>query len=214
MLSRDRLISRQASAAMVADRIGLPALALFAGHTHTKPPRTMPRETTRDLIEAARQLENDHHGLAEQMIGFLEQHNGKKLTRRILPKLAELIGQDVILNDFTAGLLYLETDAYRRDRDGRCGPGAIKLLIPTAMGQTTLPEIDTEQIRERNACYLSAAIERNEKRESILASDLPEQIDRAGETYRQAMADLISLADAAGPDRFSVERAQELKKYK
>lgn len=162
-------------------------------------------QTTRQLIEAARQLEADHNSIAEQMLGFLAKHEGKKLTRRILPKLSELLGQEVTLNDYTAGLVYLETDAYRRNQEA-CGPGAVKLLIPTALGQTTLPVIDCEQIRERNSGYLSAAVERNAKRGAQLASDYPERIDKAAAALQKAQAELKELTAWPCPDSVRINK--------
>ena len=162
-------------------------------------------QTTRQLIEAARQLEADHNSIAEQMLGFLAKHEGKKLTRRILPKLSELLGQEVTLNDYTAGLVYLETDAYRRNRDF-CGPGAVRLLIPTALGQTTLPVINCEQIRERNKCYLSAAIERNDRRNAQLATNYPERIDTAAAALQKAQAELKAATEWPCPDSTAINK--------
>ena len=167
-------------------------------------------KTSREHIQAAHALELDHNQLAEQILAFLKQYEGKKITRRILPKLSEAIGQEVILNDFTAGLLYLETMAYRREPYG-IGFGAIKLLIPTPMGSDLLPLINTDEIRERNSCYLSAAVERNAHREWILASDIPEQIDRAGEQFRQAKKTIEGLTCHPNPDWVQLQKLQGLK---
>ena len=162
-------------------------------------------QTTRQVIEAARDLETNHNQIAEKMLSVLQQYEGKKLTRRVLPKLSAALGQDVILNDYTAGLLYLETEAYRRDREG-CGFDAVKLFIPTAMGQTTLPVIDCEQIRERNSCYLEAAIERNFRRDAELASTFPEMCDDAANAYRKAEAELEQLTEYPCPDRHQIQK--------
>ena len=162
-------------------------------------------QTTRQVIEAARDLETNHNQIAEKMLSVLQQYEGKKLTRRVLPKLSAALGQDVILNDYTAGLLYLETEAYRRDREG-CGFDAVKLFIPTAMGQTTLPVIDCEQIRERNSCYLEAAIE-HFRRDAELASTFPEMCDDVQRTLiGRRNAELKQLTEYPCPDRHQIQR--------
>jgi hypothetical protein len=168
-------------------------------------------KTTRETLEEARALEADHNWTAEKILTVLEANNGKKITRRILPRIAAIIGQEVTLQ-WTASnsLLYIETENYRRNRDA-CGPGAVKILIPTGFNQSSLPEIDVEEIRERNACYLSAAVERNEARNKLLSSDYPEQCDAAGQAYRDAKAALESLTCYPNPDWTTLQRLQGLK---
>lgn len=167
-------------------------------------------KTTRQTLEEARSLEADHNWTAEKILTVLEANNGKKITRRILPKIAAILGQEVIL-EWTANnsLLYIETMNYRRSRDA-CGPGAVKILIPTGFNQSSLPEINVEEIRERNTCYLSAALERNEARTNLLNSDYPEQVDAAGQAYRDAKAVLESLTSYPNPDRFRLQKLQGL----
>jgi hypothetical protein len=64
-------------------------------------------KTTRQLIEAARQLEADRNEVAERIISVLAKDEGKKLTRRILPKIAAAIGQEVYMSSPCDSLLYV-----------------------------------------------------------------------------------------------------------
>ena len=163
-------------------------------------------KTTRQLIEAARQLEADQNQVAERMISVLAKEEGKKLTRRVLPKIAAAIGQEVYMNSPCDSLLYIETEAYLRDREGRGTPGGVKLLIPTAMGQTTMPIINIEEIRDRNSSWFHGAIERNKNREDLLASDYPERVDIAGENLRNAEAAFKNLVSYPAADWTSIAR--------
>jgi hypothetical protein len=163
-------------------------------------------KTTRQLIEAARQLEADQNQVAEKMISVLANDEGKKLTRRILPKIAAAIGQEIYMNSPCDSLLYIETEAYLRDREGRGEPGGVTLLIPTAIGQTTMPIIDIAEIRDQNSCWLYHAVERNTNRENLLASDYPERVDIAGENLRNAEASFKSLVSYPVTDWASIAR--------
>jgi hypothetical protein len=163
-------------------------------------------KTTRQLIEAARQLEADQNQVAEKIVSVLAKEEGKKLTRRVLPKIAAAIGQEVYMNSPCDSLLYIQTEAYLRDREGRGEPGGVKLLMPTAMGQTTMPVIDIAAIRDRNSSWLDAAIERNTNRENLLASDYPEKVDIAGENLRNAEASFKHLVSYPVADWSSIAR--------
>jgi len=163
-------------------------------------------KTTRQLIEAARQLEADQNKVAERIISVLANDEGKKLTRRILPKIAAAIGQEVYMNSPCDSLLYIETEAYLRDREGRGEPGGVTLLIPTAFGQTTMPIIDIAEIRDRNSSWLYHAVERNTNRENLLASDYPEQVDIAGENLRYAETQFKNLVSHPVADWTSIAR--------
>jgi len=163
-------------------------------------------KTTRQLIEAARQLEADQNQVAEKMISVLAKDEGKKLTRRILPKIADAIGQEVYMSSPCDSLLYIETEAYLRDREGRGEPGGVKLLIPTAIGQTTMPVINVDEIRDRNSSWLYHAVERNANRENLLASDYPERVDIAVENLRNAEASFKNLVSHPVADWTSIAR--------
>jgi len=167
-------------------------------------------KTTRQLIEAARQLESDQNQVAERMISVLAKEEGKKLTRRIRPKIAAAIGQDVYMNSPCDSLLYIETEAYFRDREGRGEPGGVKLLIPTAIGQTTMPYINTREIRDRNSSWFYSAIERNANREDLLASDYPEMVDIAGENLRNAEISFKNLVSYPVADWTSIARLHKV----
>jgi hypothetical protein len=163
-------------------------------------------KTTRQLIEAARQLEADRNEVAERIISVLARDEGKKLTRRILPKIAAAIGQEVYMSSPCDSLLYIETEAHLRDREGRGVPGGVKLLIPTAIGQTTMPVINVDEIRDRNSAWFYYAVERNTNRENLLASDYPERVDIAGENLRYAEAQFKNLVSHPVADWTSIAR--------
>jgi len=167
-------------------------------------------KTTRQLIEAARQLEADQNEVAERIILVLAKDQGKKLTRRILPKIAAAIGQEVYMNSPCDSLLYIETEAYLRDREGRGEPGGVKLLIPTAIGQTTMPIIDIAEIRDRNSSWFYHAVERNTNRENLLASDYTERVDIAGENLRNAEASFKNLVSHPVADWTSIARLHKV----
>lgn len=167
-------------------------------------------KTTRQLIEAARQLEADQNKVAERIISVLAKEEGKKLTRRILPKIEAAIGQEVYINSPCDSLLYVETEAYLRDREGRGEPGGVKLLIPTAFGQTTMPVINVDEIRDRNSSWFHAAVKRNANRENLLASDYPEQVDIAGENLRYAETQFKNLVSHPVADWTSIARLHKV----
>jgi hypothetical protein len=87
---------------------------------------------------------------------------------------------------------------------------AVHLTIPTALGDTTLPVVDVEQIRESNAAYFSAAAERNATRWERLESDWPEQVDAAGAAYRAAKAAFKQLTAYPCPDSCRISKLQEV----
>lgn len=153
-------------------------------------------QTTRELIEQKRDQETLHHQTAEKMISVLEKFEGKKLTKRVIKPMEELIGTQCHI-DQSYGLVHIKTIDYLR---GHYDLAAVSLTIPTPLGSNTLPEIDTEAIREANKAYLSAAIERNARRDAQLASSYPELCDQAGEAYRAAKAELKKLTAYPCPD--------------
>jgi hypothetical protein len=167
-------------------------------------------KTTRQLIEAARQLESDQNQVAERMISVLANEEGKKLTRRVLPKIAAAIGQDVYMNSPCDSLLYIETEAYLRDREGRGEPGGVKLLMPQAMGETTMPIVNIAEIRDRNSSWLYHAVERNTNRENLLASDYPERVDMAGKNLRAAEESFKNLVSHPVADWTSIARLHKV----
>lgn len=163
-------------------------------------------KTTRQLIEAAMQLEADQNEVAERIISVLANDEGKKLTRRILPKIAAAIGQEVYMSSPCDSLLYVETEAHLRDKEGRGEPGGVKLLIPTAIGQTTMPIVDIAEIRDRNSAWFYHAVERNTNRENLLDSDYPEQVDIAGENLRRAETQFKNLVSYPVADWTAIAR--------
>lgn len=142
-------------------------------------------KTTRQILEDQHEWEVAQMETAERMLTVLKRVDGKKLTRRVLKPIEELIGQQCFL-DQSYGLLSLDTADYVRGNYE--SGGAVHLSIPSPLGATTLPVVDVEAIREKNTAYFSAAAERNAIRWEKLESDWPEQVDAAGEAYRAAKA--------------------------
>lgn len=164
-------------------------------------------KTTRQLLQDEHEREVAQMETAERMLTVLKRVDGKKLTRRVLKPIEELIGQQCFLNQ-DYGLVALNTIDYVR---GNYDSGAaVHLTIPTALGDTTLPAVDVEEIRERNAAYFSAAAERNANRWERLESDWPEQVDAAGEAYRAAKAAFKKLTAYPCPDSGRISRMQEI----
>lgn len=164
-------------------------------------------KTTRQLLQDEHEREVAQMETAERMLTVLKRVDGKKLTRRVLKPIKELIGQECFL-DQSYGLVSLNTWDYVR---GNYESGsAVHLTIPTALGDTTLPIVDVEEIRERNSAYFSAAAERNANRWERLESDWPEQVDAAGEAYRAAKAAFKALTAHPCPDSGRIEKMQEI----
>ena len=159
-------------------------------------------QTTRELIERQRDQETLHHQTAEKMLAVLEKFEGKKLTKRVLKPIEEATGTQCFI-DQSYGLVHIQTIDYVR---GHYDLAAVSLTIPTPLGSSTLPEIDTAEIRDRNPAYLSAAIERNARRDAQLSSNYPELCDQAGEAYRAAQAELKKLCAYPCPDSTSIEK--------
>ena len=164
-------------------------------------------QTTRQLLQDEHEREVAQMETAERMLTVLKRIDGKKLTRRVLKPIAELIGQECcLIQDY--GLVILNTMEYVR---GNYESGsAVRLTIPTPLGDTTLPVVDVEQIREHNAAYFSAAAERNAIRWERLESDWPEQVDAAGAAYRAAKAAFKQLTAYPCPDSCRISKLQEV----
>ena len=164
-------------------------------------------KTTRQILQDEHEREVAQMETAERMLTVLKRVDGKKLTRRVLKPIEELIGQKCFL-DQSCGLVALNTMAYVR---GSYDSGnAVHLNIPTALGDTTLPVVDVEAIRERNAAYFSAAAERNAIRWEKLESDWPERVDAAGEAYRAAKAAFKELNAHPSPDSSRIAKMLEI----
>jgi len=162
--------------------------------------------STRQKIEAAEALERDHNWTAKLIIETLRNYEGKKLTRRILPNITRVLGQEVTLDD-SYGTLRLQTEAYWRNKDNP-GPGAVSLFIPVPLGSTTLPVVNIDEITEANERYLSAALERNNRRAEMLNSDVPERIDAQLAALAAASKELERLTDyATCPDWCALRKA-------
>lgn len=161
--------------------------------------------TTRETIAAAYDREQDQHLKASAMLAILKANDGKKLSKRLCPALSEAAGETVMISR-SYGLISLQTDSYWRTE----GNKGLRLFI--ASGMETLPAIDAADIEKSNGCYFAAAVARNEQRQELLSSDIPEAIDAAAaqlaaarEAYRtlagpQSMPDWPAVAKAHNVD--------------
>ena len=163
-------------------------------------------KTTRQILQDEHNAETSQIETAGRMLNVLKRTNGKKLTRRVLKPMEESIGQQCYL-DQDYGMIHLKTWDYVRG-DFKTG-GAVSLTIPAPLGTSTLPDVDVKAIEQYNAAYFSAAIERNAIRWEKLLTDWPEQVDAAGEAYRQASAALSDLLAYPCPDSSRIREMQE-----
>lgn len=160
-------------------------------------------ETTRELVIRERNLEALHIETAEKMLAVLEHFEGKKLTRRVLKPMQDALGCECYL-DQSYGLIHIETEDYLR---GNYDQNAVSLLIPAPLGRGMLPDVNCEAIRENNARYLSAAVERNRQREEMLEGKRCEILDGIGEDYRKCKMQLKLLMECSRtPDWTGIER--------
>lgn len=164
-------------------------------------------KTTRQILQDEHEREVAQMETAERMLTVLKRVDGKKLTRRVLKPIEELIGQECFL-DQSYGLVALNTVDYVRGNYEN--GGAVHLNIPTPLGATTLPTVDVEEIRERNAAYFSAAQERNAIRWEKLESDWPERVDAAGEAFRAAKAAFKEAMAYPCPDSSRITKMLEI----
>lgn len=163
-------------------------------------------KTTRQILQDEHNAETSQIEIAERMLTVLKRTDGKKLTRRVLKPIEDSIGQKCYL-DQDYGMIHLKTWAYVR---GEFKSGnAVSLTIPRVWGESTLPDIDVDAIREYNTCYFSAAVERNAIRWQKIESDWPEQVDAAGEAYRKASSKLSELLAYPCPDSSRIREMQE-----
>ena len=164
-------------------------------------------KTTRQILQDEHEREVVQMETAERMLTVLKRIDGKKLTRRVLKPIEELIGQECFL-DQNYGLVSLNTVDYQRGNyESGC---AVHLNIPKPLTETTLPVVDVEQIRKDNAAYFSAAAERNATRWEKLESDWPEQVDAAGEAFKAAQAAFKALIAYPCPDSGRIEKMLEI----
>jgi hypothetical protein len=146
------------------------------------------RQTTRQTVSAEQTLEQQQRQQAGAILAVLQQHNGKKLTRRLEPALTAAAGEPVSIRQ-QYGTTTLETESYWRSD----GNGGLRLNV----GRTgNLPEIDADGIREHNICYFAAADKRIAERGVFLGGSGPEEVDLAAENLRQAQ---MAYKKLAGP---------------
>jgi hypothetical protein len=146
-------------------------------------------QTTRQTVSAELTLELLQRQQAGAILSVLQQHAGKKLTRKLEPALTAAVGEPVsIVQQY--GMTTLQSETYwRSDADG-----GVRLTLGHG---DTLPLINTEEIQQRNPAYFAAADKRIAERESFLAGAGPELVDAAAEALRQAQAAYKGLAGPA-----------------
>lgn len=142
--------------------------------------------TTRETLQAAVDREQINHDIAKAVLALLAKHEGKKLTKRLLPAISEAVGEDCWYGD-TYGLQALESESYRRSH----GNTGVRFFLGRGEGCWT---ISSEAFREENRCYLEAAADRLAKHCALLASDWPERVDAAAAAVTAAQDAYRKLA--------------------
>lgn len=162
--------------------------------------------TTREVVNAQLQDEQLRHDIVAAVVAVLEQHNGKRYSKRLLPALQEAAGEELFFSD-EYGLQKLVTRSYYRT-DGNAG---WRLLLGHGTG---CPVIDVDRIRESNTCYLAAAVERNKARANQLATDWPERLDAAAAALKAAQQAYNQLVGGytQTPDTYQLEKAHGFRK--
>ena len=144
------------------------------------------RQTTRQTVSAEQALEQQQRQQAGAILAVLQQHNGKKLTRRLEPALAAAAGEPVsIVQQY--GMTTLQSETYWRSDAN----GGVRLTLGYG---DNMPVIDADGVQERNIAYFSAADARIAERETFLAGAGPELVDAAAEALRQAQAAYKGMA--------------------
>lgn len=147
------------------------------------------RQTTRQTVSAEQSLEQQQRQQAGAILAVLQQHNGKKLTRRLEPALTAAAGEPVRLVQ-QYGMTTLQSETYWRSDAN----GGVRLTLGYG---DNMPVIDADAVEERNVAYFSAADARIAERETFLAGAGPELVDAAAEALRQAQAAYKGLAGPA-----------------
>lgn len=142
--------------------------------------------TTREVLQAAVDREQLQHDIGKAVLAILAKHEGKKLTKRLLPAISEAVGEDVWFGD-TYGLQALESQSYRRSS----GNAGIRFFLGHGTG---CPVISTEAFKNHNNGYLDAAARRISENCAKLASDWPERVDEAAAAVKAAQDAYRELA--------------------
>ncbi len=144
------------------------------------------RQTTRQTVSAEQALEQQQRQQAGAILAVLQQHNGKKLTRRLEPALTAAAGEPVsIVQQY--GMTTLQSETYWKSDAN----GGVRLTLGYG---DNMPVIDADGVQERNIAYFSAADDRIAERETFLAGAGPELVDAAAEALRQAQAAYKGMA--------------------
>lgn len=156
--------------------------------TNHQPPTTgqMTTTTTREVLRNAVEREQLRFDIASGVLALLRKHEGKKLTKRLLPAICEITGEDTWYSD-TYGLQALETRGYRSSD----GNGGMRFFLGHGEGCWV---ISGDVFEEKNCCYLAAAAARISKNSALLASDWPERVDQAAAAVTAAQDAYRALA--------------------
>ena len=129
--------------------------------------------------------------LPDRALEVLRAHEGKQLTRRILPKLPGGEAQWRVLQEF--GSTYLETCSYSLGEQYR-KPGDLAPLHLTIADVQTGAVVDCNTIVARNQAYFAGRYERNAKR--LIAQNSAELCQRMADALNAVATANAALAQA------------------
>lgn len=151
--------------------------------------------TVEDVIAVVK--ERMESNAPDAILAVLKEHEGKQLTKRILPKLPG--GEAEWLIRQNARMTHLENRSCQRSQGS--APGGISFLMAYSEKNVM---IDVKFVLEYNKCYFAAREERNAKRMQVLKS--PVLSTQMAEVMNEVLAARKALAKAEG-------RMAELTKY-
>jgi len=154
----------------------------------------MTMTSTREELQSAVEREQLRFDMASAVLALLRKHEGKKLTKRLLPAISEITGEDTWYSN-AYGLQALETRSYRSSD----GNGGMRFFLGHGEGCWV---ISGEVFEEKNRCYLAAAAERINKNSALLASDWPERVDQAAADVKAAQDAYRALAGMGSSSEF------------
>lgn len=129
---------------------------------------------------------------------FLESNNGKRLDKRLIDKLNDIIPHREFRIANTAGMTLLQFGGYGRHQDDRQG-GSILMSH-----QTKNVYVDVAYMLEHNTCYYSARDARNATRRKLLAGT--SAISKTEGLIRNFLAVRAALKEALANDLFAPDR--------
>lgn len=128
------------------------------------------------------QEEMETDPMPDLVLGVLKEENGKKLTKRIIPKL-EAAGVDRPRIEKRYGWTSIGWGDYQAGHS---------IMVSRSDKNVT---IDSDWVWEENARYFDARNKRNAKREALLKTDLPERIYQKVRAYLFAQNELRNELD-------------------